>query len=307
MLASVFQGADREIYVKCLSVCGGTETADAWQFHLESSREGHDKHTGDETFISDRKAGLVGVIEAVQPNVKIGACQSHLVDNLDKSKYKFSKKALTIQHKLKHSRTARDTSNYLKQLREDISSEAWEYFEGSMWEGGSINKSNQCEAFVEGEREGVFTTQAAESLNGAYRGLGFRDGPLAEIAERALRREVKILREHRTQYRKLIDTNEVVGPRIRSEVVQNARSCSNLSTFDIELQGRGIALVTKNSGTGNEQTHKVNIGLDGSIPTCDCKNFRLKGIPCPEACALIHRLGLDPCDYVRDQLKSISG
>ena len=29
MLASVVQGADREIYLKCLSVCGGAETNNA--------------------------------------------------------------------------------------------------------------------------------------------------------------------------------------------------------------------------------------------------------------------------------------
>ena len=54
-------------------------------------------------------------------------------------------------------------------------------------------------------------------------------------------------------------------------------------------------------------THKVDIGLDGSIPACDCGNFRLKGIPCPEACALIIRLGLDPCHFVRGCLKVQSG
>ena len=43
------------------------------------------------------------------------------------------------------------------------------------------------------------------------------------------------------------------------------------------------------------------------MPKCDCSNFRLKGIPCPEACALIIRLGLDPCKFVRGQLKVLSG
>ena len=72
-LASVFQGPDREIYTKCLSVCGGTETTDAWQVRLESSKMAHGKGNTEETFISDRQPGLVGVIEALQPNVKIGA------------------------------------------------------------------------------------------------------------------------------------------------------------------------------------------------------------------------------------------
>ena len=60
-------------------------------------------------------------------------------------------------------------------------------------------------------------------------------------------------------------------------------------------------------GAADAIAHKVNIGIDGSLPTCDCHNFRLKGIPCPEACALIIRLGLDPCKFVRRQLLVNSG
>ena len=55
---------------------------------------------------------------------------------------------------------------------------------------------------MKGEREGVTSQQAAESLNGAYRELGYRDGPLVEIAEKAISREIKLLREHQTSYRK---------------------------------------------------------------------------------------------------------
>ena len=40
---------------------------------------------------------------------------------------------------------------------------------------------------------------------------------------------------------------------------------------------------------------------------CDCGNFRLKGVPCEEACALIHRLGLMPGDFVWDKLKVAFG
>ena len=50
-------------------------------------------------------------------------------------------------------------------------------------------------------------------------------------------------------------------------------------------------------------THNINLGLDGSIPRCDCNNFRLTGIPCEEACALICRLSRRPVEFVRDSLK----
>ena len=73
------------------------------------------------------------------------------------------------------------------------------------------------------------------------------------------------------------------------------------------MRGRGITLVAKTIGDENAQTHKVNLGIDGRTPSCDCNNFRLRGIPCSEACALIHRLGLDPCNFVRQELKAISG
>ena len=61
--------------------------------------------------------------------------------------------------------------------------------------------------------------QAAESLNGAYRELGYRDGPLVEIAEKAIAREVRLLRDHLQKYRKLHEAGEVCGPRIGSNVL----------------------------------------------------------------------------------------
>ena len=60
-------------------------------------------------------------------------------------------------------------------------------------------------------------------------------------------------------------------------------------------------------GVPEATTHKVNLGLDGSTPRCDCGNFRLKGIPCEEACALIHRLGHMPGEFIRDSLKVSAG
>ena len=87
-----------------------------------------------------------------------------------------------------------------------------------MWDGDNTNKKHQCEAFIEGEREGISSQQAAESLNGAYRQLGYRDGPMVHIAERAIAREIRIMREHRTTYGKLMASGEVVGQRMKDRV-----------------------------------------------------------------------------------------
>ena len=85
----------------------------------------------------------------------------------------------------------------------------------SMWSGDTTKKDNWCEAFIQGEREGVSSQQAAESLNGAYRQLGYRDGPMVHIAERAIAREIRILRDNQTKYRELIRQGELVGPRLK--------------------------------------------------------------------------------------------
>ena len=61
--------------------------------------------------------------------------------------------------------------------------------------------------------------QSAESLNGAYRELGYRDGPLVEIAEKAMAREVRLLRDHKKTYRKLHEAGEICGPRIGANVL----------------------------------------------------------------------------------------
>ena len=60
-------------------------------------------------------------------------------------------------------------------------------------------------------------------------------------------------------------------------------------------------------GAADAVTHKVDLGLDHGVPKCDCNNFRLKGIPCQEACALILRMGMDPCSFVKEQLKVQTG
>ena len=52
-------------------------------------------------------------------------------------------------------------------------------------------------------------------------------------------------------------------------------------------------------GEEDPKVHCINLGMDGGIPSCDCSNFRLKGIPCEEACALICRMGLEPASFVR--------
>ena len=61
---------------------------------MESERRFSGLCSHSETYITDRKPGLVGVIEKKQPVVHIGACATHLLDNLEKSKLKFSKRAL---------------------------------------------------------------------------------------------------------------------------------------------------------------------------------------------------------------------
>ena len=82
-----------------------------------------------------------------------------------------------------------------------------------MWNGDTINRSSSCEAFINGEREGISSQQSAESLNGAYSELGYRNGPLVELAEEAITREIKLLRENYEHYSKLREEGEIVGPR----------------------------------------------------------------------------------------------
>ena len=149
-----------------------------------------------------------------------------------------------------------------------------------MWDSDIINKRHQCEAYIAGEREGVSTTQAAESLNGAYRELGYRDGPMVEIAEKAVGREFNILRKHRDKFSKEIESG--VGARIRDRLNQNMRYCPNLCNFDIQLRGRGIAIVTKTMGEEAAISHSVDLNIDGDTSTCDCNEFRFKGIPCED-------------------------
>ena len=96
MFASVVYGADREIYLKCLSVCAGVESTDTWEFHLATEREFLGECRPQDTYISDRKPGLLGTIETVHPDVHIAACCTHLVDNLQKSKLSFTHDAINI-------------------------------------------------------------------------------------------------------------------------------------------------------------------------------------------------------------------
>ena len=60
-------------------------------------------------------------------------------------------------------------------------------------------------------------------------------------------------------------------------------------------------------GDENSVRHEINVGLDGSVPRCSCRNYVLLGIPCPEACALINRLGLEPATFIRKRFTATIG
>ena len=164
-----------------------------------------------------------------------------------------------------------------------------------------------CQAFIDGEREGISTQQAAESLNGAYKAIGLRDGPMVLIAEKAVSREIRILEAECKQYQRLKNADEIVGPRIKQLIEENCVHAYNILKFDVVVTGVGTALVTKTSESAVRITHKINIGLDESVPKCDCRNFILEGIPCAEACAFILRLKMNPLDFARPCLRVETG
>ena len=102
-----------------------------------------------------------------------------------------------------------------------------------------------CQAFIEGEREGILTQQPAESLNGAYKALGFRDGPLITIAEKAVARELRILEAERIKYQRLVEAGEIIGPKLKEIVLANCLHAESINNFDVVVTGCGTALVTK--------------------------------------------------------------
>ena len=66
-----------------------------------------------------------------------------------------------------------------------------------MINGGTVDKTMQSKAYITGEREGQFTQQAAESLNGAYDALDIRGDLMVKVAERALVREIRVLEDEK--------------------------------------------------------------------------------------------------------------
>ena len=109
---------------------------------MESERQFIGLCSASNTYITDRKPGLVGVIEKVQPSVHIGACTTHLLENLEKSKLKLSKRAIEAWQKIKHARNEADVQRYLKLFEEKAGIEANDYFLTSMWDGEAINKTS---------------------------------------------------------------------------------------------------------------------------------------------------------------------
>ena len=96
MQATVKLGADKEVHLQTLSVCAGNETRDSWKFHLETERKCLGLRGEHETYISDRKPGLEGIIHQIYPTVKLGACVKHLEDNLSKGENRLSKEGIKI-------------------------------------------------------------------------------------------------------------------------------------------------------------------------------------------------------------------
>ena len=109
---------------------------------MESERQFIGLCSASYTYITDRNPGLVGVIKKVQPSVHIGACATHLLENLKKSKHKLSKRAIEAWQKLKHARNEADVQRFLKIFEENAGIEANDYFLTSMWEGEAINKTS---------------------------------------------------------------------------------------------------------------------------------------------------------------------
>ena len=104
-------------------------------------------------------------------------------------------------------------------FEEQVSPQGFAYFLKNMWEGEVTSKTNQCAAYITREREGVTSQQAAESLNGAYRELGYRDDPLVEVAEKAVQREIKLQKDQKAKYRKWKEEEDICGPRVRAKVL----------------------------------------------------------------------------------------
>ena len=94
MQATVKHGANREVHLQTLSICAGNESKDSWKYHLNTEKDVLGDRGNQETFVSDRKSGLEGVIESVYPTVTIGACSKHLQDNLSSGKNKITSKGL---------------------------------------------------------------------------------------------------------------------------------------------------------------------------------------------------------------------
>ena len=130
---------------------------------------------------------------------------------------------------------------------------------------------------------------------------------MVSIAETAVSREIRILEAERTKCQRLLDSGEKLGLRTKDLIRANCVHADSIQNFDVVVTGLGTALVTKTMGSLVSITHNMNIGLDESIPRCDCKNFVLEGIPCQEACAFIMRMKMDPFDFARPYFRAETG
>ena len=140
---------------------------------------------------------------------------------------------------MEHSRYEDEYETHVKKFTELVKQETLSYIQRSMIDGSEVNKTMWCKAFITAEREGQFTQQAAESLNGAYDTLGIRDGLLVKIAERSVTRELKVMKKEKKLYEAFVAACEKAGPRIKLNLSINSHDCNNPLKYDVNLMGPG--------------------------------------------------------------------
>ncbi|KAL8504277.1 hypothetical protein ACS0TY_022859 [Phlomoides rotata] len=149
-----------------------------------------------------------------------------------------------------------------------------------------------------GHRYGVMTTNISEAINGVLKGT--RRLPITAIVSATFTRSKNAFREREVVAMNLQQRNQAWPDDVFNRIASN-NSVGTRHSVDLYNHSRQTASVTVHVPGTRSRTFRVSL-LERA---CDCGQWRLSGIPCSHALAVIRQYVLDITLYVPECYSTI--
>ncbi|KAL8507689.1 hypothetical protein ACS0TY_018289 [Phlomoides rotata] len=242
--------------------------------------------------ISDRHAGLLKAVDEVPAFCEpIGVhryCLRHVASNFN-SQFK-NVQLKDLCYRAGQALTVRNFELVMRQI-EGLCHGAHEYLR-------AIDVNKWTFSYDGGHRYGVMTTNISEAINGVLKGT--RRLPITAIVSATFTRSKNAFQEREVVAMNLQQRNQAWPDDVFNRIASNNKLGTRHSV-DLYNHSRQTASVTVHVPGTSSRTFRVSL-LERA---CDCGQWRLSGIPCSHALAVIRQYVLDITLYVPECYSTI--